>query len=228
MYRTAIGKRIVKLREKKGWSQEELGFKSGITSTAIGLIERGVSKKPHPTTLAKLAIALGDTGQKVKVTDISERKGGEGQGYHGTKTRISYQPQLGINIEELREAKGWTKATLSHKSGVHYSSMNRVLLQKSKYMLPVKVEKIAKVLGVTADYLIGKEKCTDDTFLLKDTKAFIMSVVSDLTFRTVTHLTDSVKKEYRKGFREGVVTGVATGISTSILILLVLGFIASL
>jgi len=36
-----FGKRIRKLRNEKGWSQEELSFKSGFHRTYIGMIERG-------------------------------------------------------------------------------------------------------------------------------------------------------------------------------------------
>lgn len=39
--RIAVGERIVKLRNTRGWSQEELAHKADITRSYIGQIERG-------------------------------------------------------------------------------------------------------------------------------------------------------------------------------------------
>lgn len=36
-----FGNRVRQLRNEKGWSQEELSFKSGFHRTYIGMIERG-------------------------------------------------------------------------------------------------------------------------------------------------------------------------------------------
>jgi transcriptional regulator with XRE-family HTH domain len=36
-----VGESIRDIREKKGWSQEELGFESGVHRTYVGAIERG-------------------------------------------------------------------------------------------------------------------------------------------------------------------------------------------
>ena len=52
-----IGLKIKLLRNKMGISQEELGFKSDISKTQIGLIERGESS-PTIDTLAQIAKAL--------------------------------------------------------------------------------------------------------------------------------------------------------------------------
>ncbi|MCB1745466.1 MAG: helix-turn-helix transcriptional regulator [Gammaproteobacteria bacterium] len=53
-----VGDRIRKLREAKGWSQEELGFKSGLHRNYVGRIERG-EQNVAVVNLAKLAKALG-------------------------------------------------------------------------------------------------------------------------------------------------------------------------
>jgi transcriptional regulator with XRE-family HTH domain len=36
-----VGEAVREVREKKGWSQEELGFESGVHRTYVGAIERG-------------------------------------------------------------------------------------------------------------------------------------------------------------------------------------------
>jgi len=52
-----VGRRVRTLREKAGWSQEELGFKSGLHRNYIGGIERG-ERNVAVVNLAKLARAL--------------------------------------------------------------------------------------------------------------------------------------------------------------------------
>ena len=52
-----LGKRVRKLREELGLSQEELGFKSGLHRTYISDIERG-TKNPTIVTIDTLAKAL--------------------------------------------------------------------------------------------------------------------------------------------------------------------------
>lgn len=52
-----IGLKIKLLRNKLGISQEELGFRSDVSKTQIGLIERGESS-PTIDTLAQIAKAL--------------------------------------------------------------------------------------------------------------------------------------------------------------------------
>lgn len=54
----AVGERIRALRMKKGLSQEELGFESGLHRNYIGGIERG-ERNVAVVNLARLAKALG-------------------------------------------------------------------------------------------------------------------------------------------------------------------------
>jgi transcriptional regulator with XRE-family HTH domain len=51
---TQLGKRIHYLRVKRSWSQEELGFESGINKNYISDLERG---KRNPTLILLLRLA---------------------------------------------------------------------------------------------------------------------------------------------------------------------------
>ncbi|MFN0135684.1 MAG: helix-turn-helix domain-containing protein [Phycisphaerae bacterium] len=53
-----VGAKVRELREAKGWSQEELGFKSGLHRNYVGGIERG-ERNVAIVNVAKLAKALG-------------------------------------------------------------------------------------------------------------------------------------------------------------------------
>ena len=53
-----VGDKVRELREAKGWSQEELGFKSGLHRNYVGRIERG-EQNIAVVNVAKLAKALG-------------------------------------------------------------------------------------------------------------------------------------------------------------------------
>jgi transcriptional regulator with XRE-family HTH domain len=56
--KAAVGVEVRSLREKKGWSQEQLGFQAGLHRNYIGGIERG-KRNAGILNLAKLAEALG-------------------------------------------------------------------------------------------------------------------------------------------------------------------------
>jgi transcriptional regulator with XRE-family HTH domain len=53
-----LGDAIRELRQERGFSQERLGFESGVHRNYIGGIERA-ERRPTLDTIAKLALALG-------------------------------------------------------------------------------------------------------------------------------------------------------------------------
>ena len=55
----SFGERLRQLREAAGLTQEELAERSELTPDAIGLLERGQRRHPHPSTVRALADALG-------------------------------------------------------------------------------------------------------------------------------------------------------------------------
>ena len=55
--RKQLGLNVQRIRRQRSWSQEELGFRSGLHRTYISGIERG-ARNPTVLVLAKLAKAL--------------------------------------------------------------------------------------------------------------------------------------------------------------------------
>jgi transcriptional regulator with XRE-family HTH domain len=55
----AFGSLLRQLREAAGLTQEELAERAGLTSYAIGSLERGRRQRPYPHTVRSLADALG-------------------------------------------------------------------------------------------------------------------------------------------------------------------------
>ena len=64
--RKTVGLKIRNLREKKGWSQEELAYEAGLHRAYIGHIERG-EKNIGIQNLEKIARTLGTTCARLLV-----------------------------------------------------------------------------------------------------------------------------------------------------------------
>jgi transcriptional regulator with XRE-family HTH domain len=56
--RRQVGANVRRLREARGWSQEQLAFESSLHRTYISGVERGV-RNPTVVVLAEIAKALG-------------------------------------------------------------------------------------------------------------------------------------------------------------------------
>lgn len=55
--RRQVGQNVRKIREERGWSQEDLAFESGLHRTYISGVERGV-RNPTVLVLQDIAAAL--------------------------------------------------------------------------------------------------------------------------------------------------------------------------
>lgn len=54
----ALGKRLRRLRERRGWTAIELARRAGVTDDHIARIEKGHVRRPRASTLHQLASAL--------------------------------------------------------------------------------------------------------------------------------------------------------------------------
>ena len=54
-----LAERVKKFRTQKGWSQQKLAEKTGLSFNAITKIEQGLAKHPTLKTLVKLADIFG-------------------------------------------------------------------------------------------------------------------------------------------------------------------------
>ena len=68
------GPLIKRLREEKGWSQRELGRRSGVHHSLISRLESGVQDDTHTQVVLRLAEALGVDVREL-LTDIPEEDG---------------------------------------------------------------------------------------------------------------------------------------------------------
>ena len=64
-----IGKRIKEFRKKKGWSQQKLAEKAGLSYNTITKIEQGAATKPTIQTMIKIADAF-----QISIDELVGRK----------------------------------------------------------------------------------------------------------------------------------------------------------
>ena len=56
-----LSKKLKELRKEKGWSQQKLAEKAGLSFNAVTKIEQGLAKHPTLKTLVKIADAFNIT-----------------------------------------------------------------------------------------------------------------------------------------------------------------------
>lgn len=64
-----LDKKLKALRKEKGWSQQKLAEKAGLSINAVTKIEQGLAESPTLKTLVKLVDALG-----VSLDELAGRK----------------------------------------------------------------------------------------------------------------------------------------------------------
>lgn len=113
-YMSNIGKRLIEARTGKGWSQEDLALKSGVSQGTIGHLESGRNKSS--TLLPKIAAALDVT---VEWLTGSSKQTGESasfpaMGAAGLADRIkSVLDDAEGNISKVAAAAGTTEETVA-------------------------------------------------------------------------------------------------------------------
>ena len=140
---TMIGGKIADLRKELELRQEEMAKKIGVSRSALSLYEID-RREPDLETVKKIASLFGVTTDYL----LGAEKGGN--------------TMLGKRINELRRASGMTQEELGKKLGVVKSTIS---LWESDSSEPNHAATIAlaKLFGVTTDYLLGAEGDTMGT-----------------------------------------------------------------
>lgn len=97
--RPMMGTRIAQLREKRGWTQAELGRRVGRSRQTVNQWESGRIKNVRNPTFCKLASVLG-----VSETYLANGKD-DANSLPSDKTRIDFLERMGANVQLNSERK---------------------------------------------------------------------------------------------------------------------------
>lgn len=108
---TTLGQLIKQLRLSKGWTQGQLAYQSGLSESAVGMIERGDRTNAWADTIGKLSDALGvsadfillETGLKANENPTLQLSPGESD----LIEIIRSIPTAGIRIKTLDLVSGF-------------------------------------------------------------------------------------------------------------------------
>src|SRR5215216_5382118 len=95
MDRSAVGRNLAALRERRMWTQVRLAEEAGVSPTTVSGIENGRISRPHFGTVRKLAVALG-----VEPEDLLPRPGGR---RGGVPARLSLEWSMASDDEEFED-----------------------------------------------------------------------------------------------------------------------------
>ena len=138
-----LGEKIAEQRKKLGLSQEEMAKKIGVSRSALSLYEID-RREPDLETVKKIASLFGVTTDYL----LGAEKGGN--------------TMLGKRINELRRASGMTQEELGKKLGVIKQTISSWETDVAEPNHAATIA-IAKLFGVTTDYLLGAEGDTMGT-----------------------------------------------------------------
>ena len=109
MERSAVGRHLAEVRERRMWTQVRLAREAGVSPTTVSGIESGRISRPHFGTLRKLAGALG-----VEPERLLSSSGGR----RGAPSRLSLEWSMSSGEEEFeRGLEGASIEGLSSLSG---------------------------------------------------------------------------------------------------------------
>lgn len=140
---TMIGGKIAELRKEQGLNQKELAKKIGVSRSALSLYEID-RREPDLETVKKIASLFGVTTDYL----LGAEEGGN--------------TMLGKRINELRRASGMTQEELGKKLGVIKQTVSSWENDSSEPNHAATIA-LAKLFGVTTDYLLGAEGDTMGT-----------------------------------------------------------------
>jgi transcriptional regulator with XRE-family HTH domain len=69
---------------------------------------------------------------------------------------------IGERIQQLRAQRGWSQNELAKQAKLYQALISRLENQVQDTLHPEALKKLAKTLGVSADYLIGMYEDVDD------------------------------------------------------------------
>lgn len=133
---TMIGGKIAELRKEQGLNQKELAKKIGVSRSALSLYEID-RREPDLETVKKIASLFGVTTDYL----LGAEEG---------------NTMIGKRINELRKSSGMTQEELGKKLGVIKQTVSSWENDSSEPNHAATIA-LAKLFGVTTDYLLGAE-----------------------------------------------------------------------
>lgn len=139
-----VGEKIVFERKRLGLSQTELGKRAGLAQGVLSRIEDGSTTNPQMTTLLRVADALGLT-----VEELGAPKSKRAQRVGDFTPRFAY----------CRKATGHSQSDAARRLGIRSATL---AMYEGLVQIPPAwmVLKMAKLYGVPADFLLGREQDT--------------------------------------------------------------------
>lgn len=113
-----LAERLKRLRFEKKMTQEALAKASGVSASAIKLIEAGTSRRPYEDTMSKLAMALGMSTEELEFGltlddgDMYQKERYVPPRSDEQRTRAlgaSFRSLRKMNLEQLREAEEYLR-----------------------------------------------------------------------------------------------------------------------
>ncbi|UIF86110.1 helix-turn-helix domain-containing protein [Cupriavidus sp. UYPR2.512] len=146
--RQTFAHNLRRLREERGWSQDDLAERLHTDRTSISRIER-LAPNVALDKVAQSAVALGVDARQLLSTGIHSVR--TGPTHHG----VSPSPQLvGAAVRRLREAGDISQRQLGDRVGLDRNHISRIEMGSTNIALDT-LEKVATALGVAASDLLS-------------------------------------------------------------------------